>query len=386
MNKTYIDILMYSDHRYRNFLNSEQAKCYEDIFHISCEYVTEKDLAEIGRKHSTVKKCIFFSNDEPHWYDKGASVSLQFNKFMELCRQHQIFNVDFYVPCFSDMHRDAFKIMNNNYFNWNFITYDVDLISFGDNSAVSLLDKNFDRDDLQLEQIKYKFLHMNRTHRMHRQLFSKFLIQKNMFAENCVAINLENNLNADVQTSPIENVYPGCINVDQNDDWPMNKSLAELWRDTKLSQHSNPDIDQLYWQSHYDFIEKAGFYIVSETVFHHPYPHFTEKMTSALLSGRPFIVIGPSGSLRTLKSKGYKTFDNVVDESYDGITDPSSRMEVIFKIVEELNNRPLDQIKQNVSQSRDRVMHNRRLTLDRLKRFKKSFNQDQEESKHVSNK
>ena len=368
MSNTLISNEVYCNHIYRDFLNSEQARCYENILYIGCESVTKKDFADIRRKHLDVKKCIFFCNNEPHWYDKGARLSLQFNKFIEFCRQHQIFNVDFYVPCFSDdMYRDDFKIMNDNYFRWNFIPYAVDLPIYN-NDAVSISDKNIDQNDLQLEQIKYKFLHMNFTHRIHRQLFSKFLIKKNLFVENCVAINVKNRLNADAQPSPVER---RCITIIQNDDWSMNQNLLELWRDTELSQHSHPDIDQKKNQSHYDFIKKSGFYIVSETMFHHPYPHFTEKTMSALLSGRPFIVIGASGSLRTLKSKGYKTFDNVVDESYDGITDPNSRMEAIFKIVEELNNRPLDQIKQNVSQSRDRVMHNRRLTVDRLNRYSK---------------
>jgi hypothetical protein len=322
------------------------------------------------------KKCIFFGVDEPHWYDQGARLSLQFNEFMSLCRQHQIFNTDFYVPCFGDMFRDDFEIMNQNCFGWSFIPYHVD-IPFYTSDAV-MLAKDIHNDDLKMEEIRYRFLYMNNTHRMHRQLFSKFLIKKNMLSENCVAINVNDqqkflitkqSWSKWLQTAKKEN-EKYCISTKQNDDWYMNATLLNLWKETELSQHQNPEIHpQTRQQLQYNFTEKAGFYIVNETVFHHPYPYFTEKTVSAFLSGRPFIVIGPSGSLRTLKSKGYKTFDNVIDESYDQITDPSNRLEAIFKIVEDLNHRPLDQIKKNVFESKDRVMHNKALTLDRLKTY-----------------
>ena len=274
--------------------------------------------------------------------------------------------------------------MNQNCFGWSFIPYHVDIPFY--TSDALMLAKDIRNDDLKMEEIRYRFLYMNNTHRMHRQLFSKFLIKKNMLSENCVAINVgdqqkflvtKQSWSKWLQTAKKEN-EKYCISTKQNDDWYLNSTLLNLWKETELSQHRNPEIyPQTRQQLQYNFTEKAGFYIVSECVFNHPYPYFTEKTVSAFLSGRPFIVIGPSGSLRTLKLKGYKTFDNVIDESYDQITDPSNRLEAIFKIVEDLHHRPLDQIKKNVLESRDRVMHNKALTLDRLRTYSETVDQQE---------
>lgn len=362
----YRDPAIYHGHLKRDFMNSEQAKCYKHVDYIQCEKAVESDFIEIREKYSDEKKCIFFGVDEPHYYAKGSRLSLQFGQFLELCKKHQIFNTDFYVPCFGDMFRDDFEIMNQNYYDWNFIPYQVDLPYYmGD--AVTHMEKDIKNSDLNMKEIKYKFVHMNFAQRFHRQLFSKFLIKKDMVQGNCVAIN-----RADDREFPMKDITQSTpiIPVIQNDDWPANNTLKKLWREIELSRKSNPDIDKKV-ASHYNFVEKAGVYIVSETVFHHPYPYLTEKTLSALLSKRPFIIIGASGSLRNLKSKGYKTFDSVIDESYDRITDPSHRLEAIFELVNDLHNKSIDQIKQIVSDSTDNVIHNRKLTLDRIRKYSK---------------
>ena len=40
----------------------------------------------------------------------------------------------------------------------------------------------------------------------------------------------------------------------------------------------------------------------------------------------PFVVNGPKHSLRVLRDLGYQTFGDIVDESYDDIDDPTSRI------------------------------------------------------------
>ena len=39
----------------------------------------------------------------------------------------------------------------------------------------------------------------------------------------------------------------------------------------------------------------------------------------------PFVVLGPSGILRELRRLGFQTFDDVIDEGYDDLTDPAQR-------------------------------------------------------------
>ena len=62
-------------------------------------------------------------------------------------------------------------------------------------------------------------------------------------------------------------------------------------------------------------------------------PNFiTEKVFKPIGHKHPFIFVGMPNSLEVLKSWGYKTFDGLIDESYDKETDNSERL---LKIVNE---------------------------------------------------
>ena len=363
------DLGIYFDLIYKDFLRSPQANCYDMVHQILFEDFSEQDLEEIKKKSGDKLKCILIHIDEPHWYDEGDSVSQQFKVFMGLCRKIGIYNADFYVPFFGSDHQQDFKIMNKNYFGWNFMPYNV-AFPWCHNDFTSITNSNVEQ-DIHVDKVQYKFLHMNFTHRMHRQLFSKFLIRENLIDTNCVAINLEDRARTSKTTNSSR---PRCISVDQNDDWHLNKNLKNLWRDTPLKKVSNTSIDNHFYLCHYGFLKKAGVYIVSETMFNHPSPYFSEKTVSALLSNRPFIIIGEHGSLRALKQKGYKTFNDMFDESYDNIIDPSSRMESIFELVKDINARSLDEIKENVLKCQDKLSHNRNLMLASISVYRKKVN------------
>ena len=363
------DLGIYFDLIYKDFLRSPQANCYDMVHQILFEDFSEQDLEEIKKKSGDKLKCILIHIDEPHWYDEGDSVSQQFKVFMGLCRKIGIYNADFYVPFFGSDHQQDFKIMNKNYFGWNFMPYNV-AFPWCHNDFTSITNSNVEQ-DIHVDKVQYKFLHMNFTHRMHRQLFSKFLIRENLIDTNCVAINLEDRARTSKTTNSSR---PRCISVDQNDDWHLNKNLKNLWRDTPLKKVSNTSIDNHFYLCHYGFLKKAGVYIVSETMFNHPSPYFSEKTVSALLSNRPFIIIGEHGSLRALKQKGYKTFNDMFDESYDNIIDPSSRMESIFELVKDINTRSLDEIKENVLKCQDKLSHNRNLMMASISRYTKKVN------------
>ena len=348
--------------RYNEFRNSDQAKFYKNIHYLRFEKFTRKDLRKIKEKCKDMKKCIFIGFDrEPHWYDKGSSVSLQFQRFMDACKQEQIFNADFYIPCFGEMFKNDFEIMNKNHFGWTFLRYYVDIPPWLDRQSYEGLLPNY---DFSTQEIQYKFLHMNRTHRMHRQLLSKFIIAEKLLEDNCVAINVATN------TKKIDGNHSegGLMPITQNDDWDLNKNLRDLWRDTELHQHRHPIIDYDFSGASYNFIGSSGIYIVSETMFDHPYPWFSEKTISALLSQRPFILVAPQGSLRTLKEKGYKTFDDIFDETYDTISDPSDRMEAVFQLIKDISKKSLDEIIQNVLQCKGKLMHNRNLMVNKIRK------------------
>ena len=355
----------YNNFAYKIFLQSPQSDCYDSVHLIQLERFTEQDLELIKQESENELKCVLVHTIEPHWYDNGDLVSRQFKEFMGLCRKIGIYNADFYITCFDDGNPNDFQVMNNNYYHWSFIPYNIGFAcAYHDYYATKDSDANT---ELHVDQIQHNFLHMNFTHRMHRQLFSKFLIKENLIDGNCVSINVSGRFYQNARGQ-------AAIPSTQNDDWPLNKNLSTLWRDTALSKHTHQLIDNNFDQYYYGFLKNVGVYVVSETVFNHPHPYFSEKTVSALLSNRPFIIIGPHGSLRALKQKGYKTFSDMFDESYDNIVDPSSRMESIFELVKDINTRSLDEIKENVLKCQDKLSHNRNLMLASISVYRKKVN------------
>ncbi len=55
----------------------------------------------------------------------------------------------------------------------------------------------------------------------------------------------------------------------------------------------------------------------------------TEKVFKAIKNCQPFVIAGACGSIKQLREMGYRTFDTVIDHSYDTIEDPTERWEAV---------------------------------------------------------
>ena len=69
--------------------------------------------------------------------------------------------------------------------------------------------------------------------------------------------------------------------------------------------------------------------VVLETLFDDRRHHLTEKILRPIACGRPFILAATPESLKYLQQYGFKTFNGLIDESYDLIVDPRKRLEAI---------------------------------------------------------
>lgn len=82
---------------------------------------------------------------------------------------------------------------------------------------------------------------------------------------------------------------------------------------------------------------KSAYSIVAETAYHPESPVFyTEKTVKPILARRLFIMFTAKNFLAGLKKVGFKTFDNVIDESYDAVDDDQERWAQAFKQIEYL--------------------------------------------------
>jgi hypothetical protein len=84
------------------------------------------------------------------------------------------------------------------------------------------------------------------------------------------------------------------------------------------------------------------FSLVTETVFDQPWSFRTEKIAKVLAMGHPWIAASGTGFYRDLKNLGFKTFDGIIDESFDSITNSQSRLDRIFDVVTDLCQQDLD--------------------------------------------
>jgi hypothetical protein len=75
------------------------------------------------------------------------------------------------------------------------------------------------------------------------------------------------------------------------------------------------------------------FSVVTETIYDYPHTFRTEKIWKPVLMAHPFVVAANPGYLRDLRNAGFRTFHTLIDERYDQIDCPSTRIERIIDTV-----------------------------------------------------
>ena len=75
----------------------------------------------------------------------------------------------------------------------------------------------------------------------------------------------------------------------------------------------------------------------------------------------PFIVFGNPHTLKILKNYGFKTFDKIIDESYDNEFDSKKRFEMAYSEVKKLNNISKEELHEKYYSILDILTHNKDL-------------------------
>lgn len=221
-------------------------------------------------------------------------------------------------------------------------------------------------------EIKYKFSYLSHNHRTVRQIFSKFIQKNNIHINNIVAIHtgrgdatyMQPDGEGDGEKSTLFS-HP----LYTYDEWYYNKNLSELFKNVELKQYVHESvIPRAQINEHNNnFIQQAGIQIIHETVYNYPLPYASEKILNGLLLGRPFVIIGPANSLKALHEAGFKTFAPLIDESYDEMLDPNTRLETIMKLILDINNKSIQQIQDMVNKLRSNCLHNQKI-LTKMKK------------------
>jgi hypothetical protein len=178
----------------------------------------------------------------------------------------------------------------------------------------------------------YEFLFLNGRLRPHR----KYLID-HLRAQGLLSNALWTNLGSQVEmaftsaldtgkTEPIR-LLPSQYEIDRA--VPKLNSVPELgfvkhelfsntWGDAIVNPHCYID---------------SWFSVVTETIFDYPHTFRTEKIWKPILMAHPFVVAANPGYLRDLQAAGFQTFHTLIDERYDQIDCPRTRIERIIDTI-----------------------------------------------------
>ena len=106
--------------------------------------------------------------------------------------------------------------------------------------------------------------------------------------------------------------------------------------------------------------KNSSYSIVAESRSTGKFNFYTEKTAKPIIARRLFVVFASRYHLKNLRSLGFQTFDNVIDESYDEIEDNQQRWAVAFEQVKYLCKQDQNMV---LSAIKSRVDHNYQLFM-----------------------
>ena len=189
---------------------------------------------------------------------------------------------------------------------------------------------------------KNLFLIYNRNPRPHRVKFIIELLKNNIFDRGLISLGNVNTYNPEIYLIPEED-----------------KSYFNyLKENSPIHIESEPN---LYYNLACN-ITMDDFYttflsVISETLMDEETLFISEKTWKPIMMGHPFLILGNKGTLKYLKSLGYKTFDRWFNEDYDDEQNETIRINKIIEILK------------SYSQKSNEELNNIRLEMDEICRF-----------------
>jgi hypothetical protein len=115
-----------------------------------------------------------------------------------------------------------------------------------------------------------------------------------------------------------------------------------------------------------DFYSDIFCDVVTESRFAQPTGNYSEKVYQPMFYKKPFILCAPPHTLKYLKEEGFKTFSEFWDESYDSIENHEERVFAIFKVIDDINNKSIEELRNMYHKMNSIIEHNERLVHEKL--------------------
>jgi hypothetical protein len=136
--------------------------------------------------------------------------------------------------------------------------------------------------------------------------------------------------------------------------WNNESNFEENYNQSTYANHNK--LIELYKNSAINIINESKYF---SEIFSIPYTFISEKTFRALAFPRPFIVIGQRHTLKNLQKMGFRTFSDIIDESYDDLPD-SERMDKVQQIILDLSKKSKEEIYTMWEKCIDNYEHNRK--------------------------
>ena len=223
---------------------------------------------------------------------------------------------------------------------------------------------------------KKKFLNFNRRWRLHRPTMFMLLKKYGLVDHGHISLAPSDDNQSWPKMLPyikeMHYEFPKILSIlDETEQELLNQE--PLYLDTQDLVTNRAKITQ----DHNWLYEETYFSLISETHYYTSHLGFestqflSEKVWKSILYKHPFIVISSPGILRCLKHIGYKTFEDIIDESYDKIQNDGDRMLAIAEETKRLCNLSQPELKKFIERAREICEYNFNVIVNKENFFHK---------------
>jgi len=224
------------------------------------------------------------------------------------------------------------EYMNKSFPNWNFVGLSQIFLLFNEWNALSLFsnpkkDKTF-----------FTFINQKMTWSGHRNYLSEKIDQAPYRNDAMVTIGRLGDHNK--RTGKYQD---------------LNGQFGKFWLDHYPNKAFLPN-PEAYDRTYFELVcESLGFHPTDDSFY------ITEKTFKPVMMEHPFLMLSARHHLRNMRQIGFKTFDGLIDESYDGLENIKDRIEAIHHQLMKLDMKKSRELYQ---ESRQICRHNRDHLLD----------------------
>jgi len=186
--------------------------------------------------------------------------------------------------------------------------------------------------------IKYKLSCLNNRYTKSRHIISSALLNLNSY------ITFNDKIYPQVAKMPnIENSQANERKLHQI--FPTNEYIKDAYSHAKNKESI-------------DLIKNSFCNVITESPFFCKWPRFSEKTLKPMLAARPFVLVSPLGSLQWLQENGFRSFSKWWDESYDEEPNHYTRIEKVYKVLEDINKLSISDCVSMLIEMQDVLVHN----------------------------